>query len=148
MWAVDYLIPAVLLFLIVLVKFPEARTIAFPPAPISMVGSLSGDLTKPNAGILGSVDSITGAPENRKGEAVENEASNFVTGLAGIGVNIMSSGDVHGEPNSEEDSFSGSMKASPNEFAQMIATGKDKVRPVLQPTSYKHTANQLTGRGY
>lgn len=127
MWALDYLMPAVLLFLCVLINFPKARAMAFPPAPISMVGSLSGNLTKPNAGVLGSVDSITGAPENMKGEAVENEASNFVTGLAAVGVNIMSSGDVHGEPNTEENSFSGSMKASPNEFAQMIATGKDKV---------------------
>lgn len=92
-----------------------------------MVGSLSGNLTKPNAGILGSKDSITGAPQNVEGEAVENEASNFVTGLAGIGINIMSSGDVHGEPNTEENSFTGMMKAEPNELAQMVATGKDKV---------------------
>lgn len=127
MWSIDYLMPTLLIFLWILVISPKARAIAFPPAPISLVGKLSGDLTKPNSGILGSVDSITGAPENLKGEAVENESSNFVTGLAGVGVNIMSSGDVHGEPNTEEDSFSGKMKASPNELVQMIATGKDKV---------------------
>lgn len=113
-----------------------------------MVDSLSGDLTRPNAGVLGSVDSITGAPENRQGEAVENEASNFVTGLAGIGVNIMSSGDVHGEPNSEENSFSGSMKASPNELAQMIATGKDKVFPAIRTFLGSCSAKEYTGRGH
>lgn len=127
MWGVDYLIPAFLTFLWVLVVFPKARAMAFPPAPIALVDTVSGDLTKPNAGILGSVDSITGAPESMKGEAVENESSNFVTGLAGIGVNFMSSGDVHGEPNTEENCFSEKMKATPSELVQMVATGKDKV---------------------
>jgi hypothetical protein len=92
-----------------------------------MVDTLTGNLTKPNAGVLGSVDSITGAPENTRGQALENEASNFVTGLAAIGVNLMTSGDVHGEPNSEEESFSGLMKADPDEFAHIITTAEAKV---------------------
>ncbi|CZT21891.1 uncharacterized protein RCC_07757 [Ramularia collo-cygni] len=137
MWAIDYLMPAALIFLWILVISPKARATAFPPAPISLVGTLSGNLTKPNAGILGSVDSVTGAPENMQGEAVENESSNFVTGLAAIGVNIMSSGEIHGEPNTEENSFSGSMKATPNELVQMIATGKDKAEGIDRPSMDK-----------
>lgn len=34
--------------------------------------------------MLGSHDSVTGAPENHKGEAVEQEASNFVAGIANV----------------------------------------------------------------
>jgi hypothetical protein len=55
----------------------------FPPAPIALVSS-SGGVQKPKAGVLGSHDSATGAPENHKGEAVEAEASNFVTGIATV----------------------------------------------------------------
>lgn len=41
-------------------------------------------MQKPKAGVLGSTDSSTGAPQNFKGEAVEQEASNFVNGFASI----------------------------------------------------------------
>jgi hypothetical protein len=41
-------------------------------------------LKKPNAGQLGSDGSLTGAPEKHEGEAVEQEASNFVSSFAAI----------------------------------------------------------------
>jgi hypothetical protein len=40
--------------------------------------------TLDSAGVLGSSDSITGAPENHAGEAVEQEASNFVASFTSI----------------------------------------------------------------
>jgi hypothetical protein len=55
----------------------------FPPAPLALVSS-TGGVQKPKSGVLGSHDSATGAPENHKGEAVEGEASNFVTVLASV----------------------------------------------------------------
>jgi hypothetical protein len=39
-----------------------------------------------SSGVLGSPDSITGAPENHAGEAVEQEASNFVANFTSIAV--------------------------------------------------------------
>lgn len=127
MWAADYLMPAFFVFLLTMIISPKARAKAFPPAPLSMVDILSGNLTRPNAGVLGSVDSITGAPETMRGEAVENESSNFMTGLAGIGVNIMDTGDEHGEPNTKQNSLNWKMEASSDELVQMVATAKDKV---------------------
>jgi len=58
----------------------------FPPAPIALVDKDTGGVQKPKAGVLGSHDSITGAPEKYKGEAAEKEASNLVTSVASVAV--------------------------------------------------------------
>lgn len=58
----------------------------FPPAPIALVDKSSGGIQKPKAGVLGSEDSITGAPEKFKGEAAEQEASNLVASVASVAV--------------------------------------------------------------
>jgi hypothetical protein len=100
---------------IALVVSPPLRSALFPPAPIALVDSVSGGVTQPNSGILGSHDSITGAPENMPGEAVESEAANFVTALAGIGANLMTGQDPAGEPNTPEHAISSPMTATPGE---------------------------------
>jgi hypothetical protein len=69
----------------------------FPPAPIALVSS-SGGVQKPKAGVLGSTDSATGAPENHKGEAVEKEASNFVNGIASVALSSATGKHPQGEP--------------------------------------------------
>lgn len=58
----------------------------FPPAPIALVDKQTGGVQKPKAGVLGSHDSITGAPEKYKGEAAEQEASNLVSSVASVAV--------------------------------------------------------------
>lgn len=58
----------------------------FPPAPIALVGKDTGGVQKPKAGVLGSHESITGAPERFKGEAAENEASNLMASVASVAV--------------------------------------------------------------
>lgn len=58
----------------------------FPPAPVALVDKDTGGIQNPKAGVLGSHDSITGAPERFKGEAVEQEASNLVTSVASMAV--------------------------------------------------------------
>lgn len=85
-WALDLIVPTIAVTLIVLIMYPPARTMMFPPAPLSLVSGKTGGLQKPPAGVLGSHDSATGAPENYQGEAVEQEASNFVTGIAHIAI--------------------------------------------------------------
>lgn len=78
--------PTALLLLVVLILFPQSRTTLFPPAPIALVSSESGGIQKPRAGVLGSQDSVTGAPERYRGEAVEQEASNLVDSVASVAV--------------------------------------------------------------
>ena len=105
----------------------------FPPAPVAMVDYKTGGVAKPTAGVLGSVDSATGAPENYKGEAVELEASNFVTGLAGIAINISTDDDPqHAEH--QKPSQNNPALPQPNEAIVAIATAKDKAAGIDKPS--------------
>ena len=83
-WFFDLLTPLFCLTLIALIAYPPARTFLFPPAPLALVNAKTGGVQKPEAGVLGSHDSVTGAPENFKGEAVEQEASNFVNRVGAV----------------------------------------------------------------
>ncbi|AEO59658.1 hypothetical protein MYCTH_103671 [Thermothelomyces thermophilus ATCC 42464] len=83
-WAFDFLMPLLSVVVLALIGFPRARELLFPPAPLALVDSKTGGIQKPKAGVLGSHDSATGALENHKGEAVEQEASNFVSGIASV----------------------------------------------------------------
>ncbi|KAI9843018.1 MAG: hypothetical protein M1837_006649 [Sclerophora amabilis] len=85
-WAFDFLVPTFLTMIVVLIVHPPSRPFLFPPAPLALVNASTGGLKKPQAGMLGTHDSLTGAPEKHEGEAVEQEASNFVSGLASIGL--------------------------------------------------------------
>ncbi|KAK8085798.1 hypothetical protein PG997_007069 [Apiospora hydei] len=83
-WLFDFVVPLLSVTFITLIAYPPARGILFPPAPIALVDANTGGVQKPKAGVLGSHGSATGAPENHKGEAVEQEASNFFNGITAI----------------------------------------------------------------
>ena len=83
-WFLDILIPVFSAFLMTLIIMPKARTYCFPPAPLSLINSKTGGVQKPPAGVLASDDSITGAPEKHKGEAVEQEAHSFVNSISTV----------------------------------------------------------------
>lgn len=85
-WQLDFLIPIFLAAILALIVFPPCRSVLFPPAPLALVDKSTGGVQKPKAGVLGSDGSITGAPENFKGEAAEKEASNLVAGIATVAV--------------------------------------------------------------
>ncbi|KAJ5818536.1 hypothetical protein N7474_004127 [Penicillium riverlandense] len=85
-WMLDFLAPTFFAVLIALVIYPPCRPLLFPPAPIALVDKNTGGVQKPKAGVLGSHDSITGAPEKFKGEAAEQEASNLVASVASVAV--------------------------------------------------------------
>lgn len=85
-WLFDLLVPTIFATLIALILYPPCRSQLFPPAPIALVDKDTGGVQKPKAGVLGSHDSITGAPEQFKGEAAEHEASNLVAGVASVAV--------------------------------------------------------------
>ncbi|KAK4166850.1 hypothetical protein QBC43DRAFT_312545 [Cladorrhinum sp. PSN259] len=110
-WLFDFLTPLMTGFIIALMGFPTARQYLFPPAPVSLVDSKTGGIQKPKSGVLGSHDSATGAPENHKGEAVEQEASNFVSGIATIAVSGAVGQHAEGDQRSAEQSTTEMHKA-------------------------------------
>jgi hypothetical protein len=124
-WALDFLMPTILGFLIVLIVHPPAREYCFPPAPIALIDSKTGGIKKPTAGVLGSDNSLTGAPEKHQGEAVEQEASNFVNSFTSIAV---SSGvGKHPEGGAEESPSSLEAAApDPTNLATHAADSKGK----------------------
>ena len=82
-WLADLLLPAMVLFVIILIAYPSARATCFPAAPASLTNYATGAVQKPFAGVLAS-DSVTGAPEKHRGEAVEQEASSFFTSIGTV----------------------------------------------------------------
>lgn len=80
------MLPTFLITLVVLILDPPTRKLLFPPAPLPAISATSGNIQKPKAGTLGSKDSLSGAPEAHKGEAVEQEARHFVAGLGSVAV--------------------------------------------------------------
>ena len=95
------MVPLILVTLIILIMYPPSRAIMFPPAPLALVSSKTGGVQSPAAGVLGSHDSITGAPEKHQGEAVEQEASNFVSGFASIALSSATGKHEQGDPESD-----------------------------------------------
>ncbi|KAI0073255.1 hypothetical protein K474DRAFT_1666801 [Panus rudis PR-1116 ss-1] len=85
-WFFNALLPALFITLVVLIIYPPARGYMFPPAPLSIISATTGNLQKPKADEVGSADSLTGAPEAHKGEAVEQEARHFVTSLGAVAI--------------------------------------------------------------
>ncbi|KAK2623524.1 hypothetical protein QTJ16_007078 [Diplocarpon rosae] len=80
-WFLDLLIPLALGTVLLLTSSETLRDTLFPPAPRALVNINTGGLQKPASGQLGTLDSLTGAPEKQQGEAVEEEAANFVDNL-------------------------------------------------------------------
>ncbi|KAF2712250.1 hypothetical protein K504DRAFT_464328 [Pleomassaria siparia CBS 279.74] len=123
-WTFDIIMPLITVTMIALIAYPPCREILFPPAPLALVSG-KGGVQKPKAGVLGSHDSATGAPENHKGEAVEQEASNFVNGIASIALSSATGKHPQGEPPSDESSAQDSVP-DPTALAVGAADAKDR----------------------
>lgn len=133
-WAIDMVIPTLITFLIVLIIYEPSRAYCFPPAPIALIDSKTGGVTKPAAGVLGSDDSLTGAPEKHQGEAVEQEASNFVNSFTSIALSSATGKHPQGDPHAHEEN--GAEEANetgldgssldPSNFATGVADAKNK----------------------
>ncbi|EJD34906.1 hypothetical protein AURDEDRAFT_140476 [Auricularia subglabra TFB-10046 SS5] len=102
-WFLDMLMPLLFATLGVLILYPPSRSFLFPPMPLALVDSDTGHIQRPRAGHLGSGDTVTGAPEKHPGEAVEQEASNFVTGFASIA--LSSATETRAEEDDKMDNF-------------------------------------------
>ena len=127
-WAVDFLVPTIIAFLMVLIVYPPARSYCFPPAPIALIDSKTGGIKKPTAGVLGSDNSLTGAPEKHQGEAVEQEASNFVNSFTSIAISSAAGKHPQGDPHGEEEGASSLEDSAPDptNMAMSAADAKEK----------------------
>lgn len=103
-WILDLIMPLVLVTVIIMIVYPPSRAFLFPPAPLALVDGSTGGVKKPAAGVLGSHDSATGAPEHYKGEAVEAEASHFVNGIGHIALSSVAGKHPMNEPKAEDGS--------------------------------------------
>lgn len=128
--------PLISVTLLTLIVYPPARGTMFPPAPIALVSS-SGGVQKPRSGTLGSTDSITGAPENHKGEAVEQEATNFVYGVATIALSSATGKNPESEPGEAEAGHSSAPDIT--RVAIGVAHSKDKATGVKPDKDHDKT---------
>ncbi|KAI9704357.1 MAG: hypothetical protein M1836_007220 [Candelina mexicana] len=101
-WFFNLTIPLYIVTTIILIAYPPARAILFPPAPLALVDSNTGGVKTPSAGMLGSHDSATGAAEKHKGEAVEQEAHNFVSSFGAIALSSAAGKNPHTEAEEDE----------------------------------------------
>ncbi|CAF3461888.1 unnamed protein product [Fusarium graminearum] len=132
-WYLNFLMPTLLATLLAALLSSKIRTTLFPPCPPSLVHYQGGHLIKPPAGMLGTTDTATGAPENLKGETLEREASNFATGLVALSVNIF----VDKDPQHDESQRGGGRTENlkdPRSMATRITTAKDKAAGVENPS--------------
>lgn len=88
-WLLDILLPVSIVFLMGLILSPRFRHISFPPMPRGLINAKTGDIQKPEAGVLGADDTITGAPEAETGEGVEQEAHSFINSIATVRISLI-----------------------------------------------------------
>ncbi|KAI0505401.1 hypothetical protein F5B22DRAFT_639951 [Xylaria bambusicola] len=124
-WLFDFITPLLAVTLISLIVYPRSRGILFPPAPISLVDAKSGGVQKPKAGVLGSHESATGAPENHKGEAVEQEAANFFNGFTAVVVTSATGKHPQANPHPGKDNSPDDHVPDPTGLAVSAAEAKD-----------------------
>lgn len=115
----------------------------------------SGGVQKPKAGVLGShdrsddpqdigpesgltIDSATGAPENHKGEAVEQEASNFVNGIASVALSSAAGKHPQDDPEDGEGSAHDAVP-DPTAIATGAAAAKDSAAGGKPSTKHDKT---------
>lgn len=126
-WIFDLIVPLFALTITILIAYPPSREIMFPPAPLGLVDGKTGGVQKPKAGVLGSDDSATGAPENHKGEAVEAEASNFVNGIANVALSSASGKHPQDEPPENDNERGAPNDSVPDPTAMAVSASSARV---------------------
>lgn len=102
----------------------------------------SGNIQIPKAGTLGSKDSLSGAPEAHKGEAVEQEARHFVSGIATLAIST-AAGKGPGEDGNGNSVGGGEAEAQGTNKPATAIEGAipDPVGAVAGATESKHLAS-------
>ncbi len=148
-WYLSVLPAAIVAIILVLIFHPPSRRAMFPPAPLAAVSGTSGNLQVPRAGTLGSPDSLSGAPEAHRGEAVEQEASQFVASFAAIGAGtVMGQGGApapkrrHGKARADvTHGIAGETETEVGSQTSEDSTADDPTDFALEAKNVKDTAN-------
>lgn len=139
-WLIGCIVPLSCILMMVLIAVPQSRTFLFPPAPIALVDSKTGGVQKPKAGVLGSHDSATGAPEKHQGEAVEQEASNLVSGIASVAISSAAGRHDQGDP---DDTQAEDSLPDPTKMAVAAADSKDSAKGGQPVTKHDKTKQPM-----
>ena len=139
-WILDLIVPLFFTTLVVLILVPSSRNIIFPPAPLALVSASSGGIQSPPAGVLGSHDSATGAPEKHQGVAVEQEAHNFVTGIGSIALSSAAGKHEQADPDS---SPIGESIPDPTKIATVGAESKQTAAGGIPTESHDKTKKPM-----
>ena len=139
-WLFDFLVPLFSCTLIALIAYPPSRDVLFPPAPLALVSAKTGGVQKPKAGVLGSTDSATGAPENFKGEAVEAEANNFVNSIASVALSSASGKHPQNDANGVDDSPNSSV---PDPTALAVSASNARTRAGGRQVTTSHDQTKV-----
>lgn len=135
-WLLNMVVPMLLLTLIVLITVPRSRQILFPHAPVALVDRHTGRIQSPPAGVLGSTDSYSGAPEHFKGEAVEQEASNLVSGIASVA--ISSAAGKHEQSSPDDDGGSKQLDGKVPDPTNVASAAAEAAGSATGSTAVKH----------
>ena len=138
-WLIDFIVPVLSLAIITLIVYPPSRDYLFPPVPLALVDPKTGGVQKPRAGVLGSTDSATGAPENMKGEAVEAEASTFVTSIASVALASASGKHPADEPGTNAPPDDPTNERIPDPTVAAMGISKARVNAGGDSTSVKQS---------
>ena len=143
-WVLDLIVPTIITFMIVLIMYPKARAICFPPAPLALIDAGSGGIKKPTAGVLGSDNSLTGAPEKHQGEAVEQEASNFVKAFSSIAISSAVGKDKDSAEGKKSDSAIENVAPDPTDLTMKAADAQDKAAGDNPSANHDKTKEPMT----
>jgi hypothetical protein len=91
-WFFNLLVPALFTLLAVLIMVPPTRKLLFPPITHLQLAEDGLMPAPPKAGEKISTDTATGAPEAAKGEAAEQEATNFFASIGVLAVGLGTGG--------------------------------------------------------
>ncbi|KAM0255353.1 hypothetical protein ACHAQJ_005873 [Trichoderma viride] len=137
-WLFDLLIPVGIAFLMVLIAYPPARIVCFPPVAPSIVDSKTGGVQKPPSGVLASDSSITGAPEKHEGEGVEQEAHSFVNSIASVVINTSAGKHPQGDPDDDN------TVPDPTNITDDISNAKDATDGIVAKTEHDKTKKPVS----
>ena len=145
-WLLDLLVPTSLVLLLVLILSPRARMLLFPSAPLGAIDPKTGQAKVPKAGHLGSKTSLTGAAETFEGEAVEQEASNFVGALGSVALSTAAGkssnkgAEATMSDNEEDDSGDEASSVKRSNSTKKKNDAEDKIPDPTNIAAVSHTA--------
>lgn len=136
----DLLVPTILGIVVALIMVPPVRLLLFP----GLAKTDDSNGSSPPGGQAQSEDSLTGAPENHKGEAAEQEAKNMVDSFATVAME--SAAAKYGQTVTEDAPYTPALIENLEEDAAGTPTGdspEDKTKKPMKKKMSHATDNVM-----